>query len=217
MKPKSRAARKLVLLCSNLFWLQIASLNHFRRVGMQVGRYCAGAFREAEPHADFKLRGTGWDLATPAVDFEDVDVQPPSLLILVGLLLYLVSSCCALAWAYERRAGLANDVFSAYNVGGAVKVTMLPLVIDSLLLLLIGTAVASMVVPTHAGPSGRRQQGDAEKVHGWPGDPFGINAEAGGVTSSGGRVSVCCFLILSSFGMELKSLEEDIEAAHPKL
>ncbi|GMH32019.1 hypothetical protein Nepgr_033863 [Nepenthes gracilis] len=56
--------------------------------------------------------GTGWDLATPAVDFEDVDVQPPSLLILIGLLLYLVSGCCALAWAYERRAGLAEDIFS---------------------------------------------------------------------------------------------------------
>ncbi|GMH30407.1 hypothetical protein Nepgr_032250 [Nepenthes gracilis] len=71
-----------------------------------------GAFREAASHADLKLRETGWDLATPAIDLVDVDVQPSSRLVLDGLFLYLVSGCCALAWAYERRAGLAEDGFS---------------------------------------------------------------------------------------------------------
>ncbi|GMH03483.1 hypothetical protein Nepgr_005322 [Nepenthes gracilis] len=44
-----------------------------------------------------------------AVDCIDDDVQPSTKLMLEWLFLYLVSGCCALAWACEWRAGLAAD------------------------------------------------------------------------------------------------------------
>ncbi|GMH24788.1 hypothetical protein Nepgr_026631 [Nepenthes gracilis] len=47
-----------------------------------------------------------------AVDCVDVDVKPSTLLMLDGLFLYLISGCCAHAWACERRAGLVADVHS---------------------------------------------------------------------------------------------------------
>ncbi|GMH22889.1 hypothetical protein Nepgr_024732 [Nepenthes gracilis] len=51
-------------------------------------------------------------LLHPAVDCVNVDVQPSMLPMLDWLFLYLVSGCCALAWACERLAGLAADSFS---------------------------------------------------------------------------------------------------------
>ncbi|GMH12855.1 hypothetical protein Nepgr_014696 [Nepenthes gracilis] len=40
----------------------------FTNVAENCSAMCLqGAFREADSHADLKFRGTGWDLATPAV------------------------------------------------------------------------------------------------------------------------------------------------------